>query len=440
MKKKLIIFIMLVGILVPINVKALTGSVTLSCDKVKVKVGEETTCYIKGDISEGVSAVDATLELGDNLTLSSITKDSIWEGSIEDEDIKLYTDNNKSGKFNIASFKVKAGTNSGVDTSIKLNNVKLTNGTDFAETDFTVTPVSIRIPSTVNTLSSLRISNLAFIFSENVTTYSFEVDSDSATITATKKDSNSTVSGDIGTKSLKYGLNTFNIKVTSESGDTKTYTLKLTRPDKRSKDNYLLDFKFNGYDIDFNKDKTKYDLIVDNKVTRIASCYGKVNDDTILCIDSEKACFSEKSNNDILFNNKSIEELFKDDSFKYECNDDETLCDIYLNNEKIGIIEVDEDGTENGYILLGDLKVGSNELKMVITAENEEEQEYIFNINRKNEEGKEIVSDKTDEEITSNGKTGSTYIIVVSIIMIVALVVFLILAKKKGLFNKIKNN
>ena len=353
---------------------------------------------------------------------------------------KLYTENNKSGKFNIASFKVKAGSTSGVDTSIKLNNVKLTNGTDFAETDFTVTPVSIRIPSTVNTLSSLKISNLAFIFSENVTTYSFEVDSDSTTITATKKDSNSTVSGDIGTKSLKYGLNTFNIKVTSESGDTKTYTLKLTRPDKRSKDNYLLDFKFNGYDIDFNKDKTKYDLVVDNKVTRIASCIGKVDDDTILCIDSEKVSFSEKIDANILFNNKSIEELFKDYSFKYECNDDETLCDIYLNNEKIGIIEVDEDGTENGYIILGDLKVGSNELKMVITAENEEEQEYIFNISRKNEEGKEIVSDKTDEEITSNGNTGSTYIIVVSIIMVIALVVFLIIAKKKDLFNKIKNN
>ena len=75
---------------------------------------------------------------------------------------------------------------------------------------------------------------------------------------------------------------------------------------------------------------------------------------------------------------------------------------------------------------------------MVVTAENEEKREYIFNINRKTEEGK--IVDKTDEEITSNIKTGSASIIIVAIVMVIALVVTMVVAKKKCLFDKIKSN
>lgn len=434
MKNKITIFIALIGILLPINVKALTGNVTLSCDKVKIKPGEETTCYIKANINEEVSAVDMQVGLGDNLTLASITKDPIWEGSIETEDIKLYG-YNKVGNFNIASFKVKAGTKEGMDTKISLNSIKLTDGAEFKETEFSVTPVNIRVQSTVNTLTSLTVSGATFTFNENTTTYELNVDSDKTVISASKKDANSVLSGDTGTKQLAYGLNTFNVKVTSESGSTKTYTLKITRVDNRSKENYILGFKFNNYNIDFSKDKTKYDLIVDNKVTKIAVCYGDYSDDNILCIDEDSLDYSKKAFLDIYFNNKDASDIL--DEIEYECNDDESLCDITLNENKIGIEKTINNETQ-GYILLGDLKVGNNELKMVVTAENEEKREYIFNINRKTEEGK--IVDKTDEEITSNIKTGSASIIIVAIVMVIALVVTMVVAKKKCLFDKIKSN
>lgn len=442
MKKKIIIFIALISVLLPINVKALTGSINLSCDKTKLNPNEETTCYVKGNINEEVSGIDATLVLGDNLTLSSITKDSIWDSGdvgTDSNKIVLVTSNNPKGSFNVVTFKVKAGSKSNIDTKISLSSVKLSNATDFTETDFTVDDVSIRIPSTVNTLSSLTVSGTTFNFNENTTSYELEVDSDKVTINATRKDTNSVVSGDTGSKNLKYGLNTFYVKVTSESGSVKTYTLKITRLDNRSKENYMLSFKFGNYDLDFSKDKTNYDLIVNNKITRIASCYGEIDDDTILCIDSESLKYSDKANVNISINGKNLNDLFDEDKIELKCNDDETSCEVYFENNKIGMVEYKDD-KEFGYVILDDLKVGSNELKIVITAENEEEQEYIFNISRKNEEGKEIVSDKTDEEITSNGNTGSTYIIVASIIMVIALIVFLIIAKKKDLFNKIKNN
>lgn len=440
MKKKIIIFIALIGVLLPVNVKALTGSINLSCDKIKLNPNEETTCYVKGNIDEEVSGIDATLVLGDNLTLSSITKDSIWDSGdvgTDSNKIVLVTSNNPKGSFNVVTFKVKAGSKSNIDTKISLSNVKLSNATDFTETDFTVDDVSIRIPSTVNTLSSLTVSGTTFNFNENTTSYELEVDSDKVTINATRKDTNSVVSGDTGSKNLKYGLNTFYVKVTSESGSVKTYTLKITRPDNRSKENYMLSFKFGNYDLDFSKDKTNYDLIVNNKITRIASCYGEMNDDTILCIDAENLKYSDKANINISINDKNLNDLFDEEKIELKCNDDETSCEVYFENNKIGMVEYKDD-KKSGYVILDDLKVGNNELKVIVTAENEEERTYILNINRKNEEGKII--DKTEEEITSNSGTGSIYMIIVGIVMVVALVVLFIVLRRKNLFNKGRNN
>lgn len=440
MKKKIIIFIALISVLLPINVKALTGSINLSCDKTKLNPNEETTCYVKGNINEEVSGIDATLVLGDNLILSSITKDSIWDSGdvgTDSNKIVLVTSNNPKGNFNVVTFKVKAGSKSNMDTKISLSDVKLSNATDFTETDFTVDDVSIRIPSTVNTLSSLTVSGTTFNFNENTTSYELEVDSDKVTISATRKDTNSVVSGDTGSKNLKYGLNTFYVKVTSESGSVKTYTLKITRPDNRSKENYMLSFKFGNYDLDFSKDKTNYDLIVNNKITRIASCYGEMNDNTILCIDAENLKYSDKANINISINDKNLNDLFDEEKIELKCNDDETSCEVYFENNKIGVVEYKDD-KESGYVILDDLKVGNNELKVIVTAENEEERTYILNINRKNEEGKII--DKTEEEITSNSGTGSIYMIIVGIVMVVALVVLFIVLRRKNLFNKGRNN
>lgn len=440
MKKKIIIFIALISVLLPINVKALTGSINLSCDKTKLNPNEETTCYVKGNINEEVSGIDATLVLGDNLTLSSITKDSIWDSGdvgTDSNKIVLVTSNNPKGNFNVVTFKVKAGSKSNIDTKISLSDVKLSNATDFTETDFTVDDVKIRIPSTVNTLSSLTVSGTTFNFNENTTSYELEVDSDKVTINATRKDTNSVVSGDTGSKNLKYGLNTFYVKVTSESGSVKTYTLKITRPDNRSKENYMLSFKFGNYDLDFSKDKTNYDLIVNNKITRMASCYGEIDDDTILCIDSESLKYSDKANVNISINGKNLNDLFDEDKIELKCNDDETSCEVYFENNKIGMVEYKDD-KEFGYVILDDLKVGNNQLKVIVTAENEEERTYTFNINRKDEEGKVI--DKTEEEITSNSGTGSIYMIIVGIVLVVALVVLFIVLKRKNLFNKERNN
>lgn len=414
MKKRHILTFIIGVALIPINVQALSGNVTLKCDKTKLKANEETICSIKANTDGEVSGVGANLTVGNNLSINSINIDTIWQGSGEDGNIQLYTDNNQKGNFNIATFKLKAGDiSTGLNTKVSLTDVKLVKGGDFEEVSFDASSIDIRILSEINSLKTLTVSGADFSFNKNTKTYELTIDSKNTTISATKEDSNSSISGDIGTKNLNYGLNTFIIKATSESGSVNTYTIKINRPDNRSKENYLLEFNFNN-NIDFSKDKTNYNLVIENSVTKLASCYGKVTDNTILCINSENIKYSDKATLKVLYNNNNIDDLISKDKTNYKCNGDKTIC----------------------YLSLGDINIGNNELKLTIIAENESTKDYTFKISRKNANGQ--VVDKTNEEITSNVKTGSNYIIIIPIIIAISIIITLITLKKGNIFNKDK--
>ena len=136
MNKKILMTVGLIGILIPFNTKALTGSVNLSCTTTTLKPGESTNCTIKGNINEEVSAVSIKLGVGDNLTLSNVKTDSSWQGDGEGGNIELYTDSNKKGEFPIATFTVKSDSlKEGANTNITLSNVNLSDK-DFTETTY----------------------------------------------------------------------------------------------------------------------------------------------------------------------------------------------------------------------------------------------------------------------------------------------------------------
>jgi len=108
-KNKIYILLLLVAICFPITVNALTGNVTVSCTDTSVSSGENLNCSIVGDgFSEAISSFHGKVVLGDGLTLQSATKDSSWEGLATNGIIDLYTDVNKTGKVNFATFIVKA--------------------------------------------------------------------------------------------------------------------------------------------------------------------------------------------------------------------------------------------------------------------------------------------------------------------------------------------
>jgi len=405
-QKKILIIISLLVVLIPINVKAATGNIKITCDKEKIKAGDSTTCIISGITDSEIIGISATLNLTDNLTFTSFTKNNSWsEGSIENNKLDIYSENYLNNNFDIGTMVITAKDNiSNTNEKMTLKDITFQNdkSNNAEENSFKVSDAitDIRIPSNVNTLSSLTISGIPFNFSEDNTNYQLETTETSVTISATAKDSKATVTGDIGTKNLNYGGNNFSIKVTSESGDVKTYTINITRPDNRSKENYLTSFAFSNYNIDFTKDKTDYNITLENKISKLGICK---NEDNTLCISLDSIKVSDKSTYIVKFNDKIID-------------------------------------TKNTNSNVGGINVGNNILSITVVAENDGERVYTFNISRKNEEGKTIDSDKTDDGINTNVKTGDSYIISIILVLVLSICTIVYLYKKNIIKRKNKSN
>ena len=269
MKNKIIILIGIIGLIFPLKINALSGDVSLTCDKNKVSPNSTINCSIKGNINEEVSSVHAEIELGSNLTLENSQSSSIWEGDGDGGIYDLYTDENKTGSFDIGTFTIKVGNvTEGANTYISLKNLTLSDAS-FKEQNFSVSSINVRIGSTVNKLTNITVTEGTLSFDDNTTEYNLTIDSPNTEITATKKDINSTVTGDIGLKTLKYGLNTFKITIKSESGEDNVYILNITRPDNRSQVNALSTLTISKGTLKFNKDTTNYNVTVKSDVDKV---------------------------------------------------------------------------------------------------------------------------------------------------------------------------
>ena len=133
-----------------------------------------------------------------------------------------------------------------------------------------------------------RLSNLGFNpndfsgFRRDTTTYTVEVPNNvsQVRIYATPVDSKATVSG-TGTVNLDEGTNTFNITVTAEAGNTRTYTLNIVRvsttDDTEDSENEASEARLSNlgirpeeYDFSgFQRDTTSYSVEVPNNVTEV---------------------------------------------------------------------------------------------------------------------------------------------------------------------------
>ncbi len=125
MKKKisyLIIFTLIV--IMPINIKALTGSINITCDKESYNLNETATCKITGTSDEEVRSVSA--KINSEYLNVSFTADSIWQGNGDNGNIQLYSDSAKKGTFNIGTLKltVKDSDSTEVSGVLTLSDVK----------------------------------------------------------------------------------------------------------------------------------------------------------------------------------------------------------------------------------------------------------------------------------------------------------------------------
>ncbi len=151
MKKKLCYLILLsLMIIIPINAKALTGSVSITCDKESYGMNDTATCSVKGTSNEEVYSISALVS---NSSYANIefTADSLWQGNGDEGNIQLYTDTGKKGTFNIGTLKVKLKDASTSDTSleVEIRDIKFgdTNG---AEEDITASKTNVNFSQNTN--------------------------------------------------------------------------------------------------------------------------------------------------------------------------------------------------------------------------------------------------------------------------------------------------
>lgn len=427
MKNKIILF--LVFFLMPLVVNA--SSISLSCNSNTVK-GTSLKCTLKGESSDLVTAVSAKVRTGSNISFSSFESSSLWQGDGEDGKIDLYTASDVSNEFVIGTlnFKVNPIENGG-NTTITIDSVCFY---DEDGKEIFVNPITkkIRLASSNNDLYSLSLSagTLNPKFSSNVTSYSTTIDASSVTINAKAKDNYSTVSGNVGKVSLKYGNNTFKVIVTSESGKTKTYTINIVRTNNKednknetntnsneqsnntvtkSSNTYLESISLSDGSINFNKKITNYNTSVVNYVTKIEvtatpeDSRAKVeisgnnnlvvgsNKITIKVIAEDKSSktyvinVERKEASSILSSNNYISNIIIR-GYNIDFSKDNLNYILKINDEKKLDIEVSLEDSTASYVINGnnELKDGSI-IEIVVTAEDGSTRIYNINIESNNE-------------------------------------------------------
>ena len=123
MKKKVFCLILLtLMVMIPINAKALTGSVNITCDE-ENKTSNEVVCKVTGQSDEEVYSISGMINEGSNLPDLNVnfTADSSWQGNGDEGNIQLYTDNGKKGIFNIGTLKVSSKDTDGLLTITDVN-------------------------------------------------------------------------------------------------------------------------------------------------------------------------------------------------------------------------------------------------------------------------------------------------------------------------------
>ncbi len=310
MRKKIILMGVILSILLPINVKALSGSINISCNDSNVIVGNSTNCSITGNSDSEVSALAMTLSSGGSISISNIVTSSVWEGNGSDGNIQLYTDSNKTGNFSIATFTVTG--NSVGSGTITASGVMFT-GADFNDVGVSGKNIVINVkeketpkpnpeptpkPSNngnnnnnsnnnqVNksndaTLKNLSISDVNFEFSSDKYDYEVDVNNDVDKIEIEAIVNNDkakvTIPEDL---SLKIGKNKFTVIVEAEDSTKKEYNISINRLDRKLSNNaYLSKLTIEGYDIIFRKDKYIYNIgdIKNNKLNVKAEAEDKTS-------------------------------------------------------------------------------------------------------------------------------------------------------------------
>ncbi len=333
----------------------------------------------------------------------------------------------------------------------------------------------IKEKSNNNTLSDLKVDGKTIPgFSSSITSYTLDdYNGDSIIISATATDYHSTVAG-TGTNNLKYGKNTFEINVIAENGSKKTYTIIVNRIDPRSDNNDLKSLSIDKGKLDFDVSKTTYVVELEHNVEEInidafpddskaivtgdgvKKLHDYVNEFNIE-VKAEnqttktytvKVIRKDKDGNGVkLSGDSSVKSItakgynlnFKPEVKSYDLKVNENVDEIYFD-----VITNDGNATytiENNK----DLKPGQNKIKIIITAENGDKNEYTINVNKasgnnEKEEQNTIAHETNHNNGKDDFRTWMIIIIVILLVICVGALVYILIKRKKTNNNQEESN
>lgn len=410
----IIVFIILIITIFKNTYAINPNTITLDCDKDSINSGDEFSCKIVGHFSNNISGFSTSISVSDDIEIVNIVSE--WDAaikSIESDNIILVDDENTiTGDATIANINLKSKGNSKDDSTIKLQKVSIAYEENDISKDMDISNVvkNIHIKSSNSYLSFLSISGASIDFKSNITEYNIDsLDQSVITINATSSVASSTITGDLGEQKLEYGKNIFKVTVTSEDGNSTTYTINIYRPSGNSS---LDSLSVEGTNVEFNSEKLNYDLIINSDKTNITATASS-STSKVEGTGEKKLAYGKNEFKIIVTAENGSERTYILNITRYDTNN--TLKSIKINGEEVKIndnkeitfttkldkikIEVNANSDRVKSITgTGEKNIvyGANEFEIIVTAENGDIRTYKLVVNR--------LSDNRLSKLTINGK------------------------------------
>ena len=262
MKQIKLLIMTIIFVFIPIFIYA--DGIMIDNNSITINEGESASFTITPE--NVIGRLDITIT-NDNVSLSS--ESSAFEKlSTEERKWKINIENNNAIVVNVNAL------NKGetiINISTNLDDAILNGNTDgniIVDEQINVTVNHVKSDNA--NLADIKIDNVGLEgFSSDKVTYDIITDNSSVVISATVDDENANVLG-YGLQDLNYGLNKIYLDVTAEDEiHTKRYTLNITRNDNRDSNTYLESLTVSVGSLDFDKNITEYNIIVDDDVESI---------------------------------------------------------------------------------------------------------------------------------------------------------------------------
>lgn len=280
MKKVIFYLITVFTLLLPVDLLALSGDLSISCNTTSVKPGQQIKCSVSGNSDGQISMVFANISANGSISIDKFRAERIWDVKTEWPNLSLSSNDKKPGIFEIGTVYLKANSagtgnfvmsgitftgDSGETVSIANKSVSISvisdnpNPTPTPEPEPEPAPV---VKSSDSSLKSLTVSSGSIDFIPSTLEYNLDVSSNVSTIEiqAVPNDTKATVK--LPDKlSLETGLNTFAIVVTAEDGSTTTYKINVNKLENIMSENALLSsLNISGKQINFSSDVFEYKI------------------------------------------------------------------------------------------------------------------------------------------------------------------------------------